>query len=122
MIRGSDDLLLLAPVTPSPEESVERRDTRRLGRDEDVTSAVAALLFLTGVAVMAAAAAADAPMDAPRPETDAAAEMAPAASDEDPVGCMRGKGSLVLTSLTPLSLLPLSLDFLVLPVAIPECG
>jgi len=134
MIRGSDDLLALPalpalpapppPVTPSPEESVDRRETRRLGRDDDdVASDVAALLlFLSGVAAgtpVAAAAAAAGWMT----ETAAAAELAPAGS-EDPgaAGCMRGKGSLVLTSLTPLSLLPLSFDFLVLPVAIPECG
>lgn len=78
MIRGSDDLLPLPLVTPSPDESVDRRDTRRLGRDEDVNGVAAVLLlFLTGVAVTVPAAEADAPMDALRPATAAAAETVP---------------------------------------------
>lgn len=97
MMRGKHDAFL----TPSPELSVERRETRRDGRDVDDDEPL-----VVGVAPLSADEDAVAAAAAAVGVAGAAAEAAPVDDEDD-----AGSGSLVLTSLTPLSLLPLSLDF-----------
>ena len=95
MMRGKHDAFL----TPSPELSVERRETRRDGRDVDDDDDEP---LVVGVAPLSA----DEDAVAAAAAAVGVAGAAPVDDEDD-----AGSGSLVLTSLTPLSLLPLSLDF-----------
>lgn len=97
MIRGRECLALL--LVPSPELSVDNLDTLRLGR---LNGWAGPLLdeSLVGVDDGVTAAA-----DAETPPDDDCPLLA------DAWMMLDGSGSLVLTSLTPLSLLPLNFDF-----------
>lgn len=117
MMRGRECFPL--PVAPSPELSVESRDTLLLGRlllsnEEEEDEVAPELPFppvsLVGVvdeAVDPWPTAEDEDADGWGEEVAAARELADATDG----GCADGRGSLVLTSLTPLSLLPDSFDF-----------
>lgn len=100
MMRGRECLVADELAVPSPELSVERRETLRLGRLKGCNGPplFASLVGVDdGVVLQPTADGADDELDV-RPAIDEA-------------WMLDGRGSLVLTSLTPLSLLPLNFDF-----------
>ncbi len=99
MMRGRECLAVVVEVAvPSPELSVERRETLRLGR----------LNGCSGPPLLGSLVGVDDGVTLQAAEGPDKLDVWPAI---DEAWMLDGRGSLVLTSLTPLSLLPLNFDF-----------